>query len=120
MSVDDPTTVDGMGFRPEDDRFELVIQDHRDWDDPDTHLAALGAKVNAYLSFLASGQQGEVYPERPASAFLGPWIRIVFVHRPPAPAVDTLAGLAEQLATGAITLSYDIGVEPDRVSYLFK
>ena len=120
MSVDYPTTVDGMGFRVVDDRFELVIHDHRDWDDADTHLAALGAKVNAYLSFLASGQQAELYPQRSAAAFLAPWIRIVFEHRPPGEAVDVLAGLADQLATGSITLSYDIGEEPDRVSYVFK
>jgi len=109
MTIDDPTTIDGMGFRTEDGRYLLVIYDHMEWTDEPAHLEAIMDKLNGYLTYLASGQAAEAYPDRDADAFAQPWIRISFAHEPTEAAVHVLGNFAAQLQPVGVTMSYEAG-----------
>lgn len=120
MAIDEPDKIDGMGFRPQDGRFELDIYDHLDWSDELTHLALIQEKINNYLSFLQSGQIAERYPDSPAEAFDDPWILIDFAEPPTELAISLIGRFAGQLKPHGITVSYEIGTSSDQSSYVFE
>ena len=66
MAIDNPNTVDGMAIDRERNALVLLLTDHLAWGRPDApdeleHLQLLQDKVNAYISFLESGQFKESY-----------------------------------------------------------
>ena len=120
MTIDATDTIDGMGFRKEDGRFELDIYDHLDWTDEVGHLALLQEKINNYLTFLQSGQVIERYPDRTPGEFSNPWILIDFAEQPTEQAITVLGGFAAQLKSHGVTISYEIGTSPEPLAYVFE
>ncbi len=70
MAIDNPNCVDGIGIdREQNDVLRLLITDHFAWQGEDTldeydHLMMLQDKINAYISYLESGQYKQTYPDR--------------------------------------------------------
>lgn len=67
MAIDNPKTIDGMAIDRERNALVLLLTDHLAWEDPEApseleHLELLQDKINAYISFLESGQFKESYP----------------------------------------------------------
>jgi hypothetical protein len=60
MSIDQTNVVDFISTTP-DGRIMLTIADHYSWEEP-AHLQLLENKMNAYLSFIESGQIYDDYP----------------------------------------------------------
>jgi len=52
MSVTDMDKVDIMGLAEEGKCLQMVISDHLDWEDEETHLLILQDKINAYLAMI--------------------------------------------------------------------
>lgn len=80
MGLDNTEVVDAIGTDSGDGGVVLSIIDSWDWKDPIGHLHALQAKLNAYFSFVESGQVYEDYP-----SVTGKSLRIDIVSRYPIP-----------------------------------
>lgn len=78
MSVRETNKVD---FISEDKSGNIVltISDHLLWDEENTHLSILQEKINAYLSFIESGEVYTSYPNSKGKKFV---IRVVMLHEP--------------------------------------
>lgn len=64
MTVEEHQKIDGMGIADDNPReLLLMIADHLPWEDISWHLELLQGKINAYLSFIGSGQFKDSYPE---------------------------------------------------------
>ena len=75
MSVSDADKIDFIGLDPLTGVVVLSISDHLNWaEDNDDHLVSLQDKINAYLSFVESG---EIYEKFPVLAGKAVNIRIV-------------------------------------------
>lgn len=89
MSLDNLKVVDAVGTEAEGGTIVLSIIDGWDWVDEQRHLRALQEKLNAYFSFVESGQIYEAYPEadgRPlridvVSKFSMPKAALVFLEK---------------------------------------
>ena len=46
-----------------ENKLALMIADHLDWENELQHLTLLQDKINAYVSFIESGQIYSVYPD---------------------------------------------------------
>ena len=79
MSVTQKDTIDAIGISPEGNELVMLITDHLDWEDEYTHLMALQDKLNAYFTFISSGQYKASHPKARISAFN---IRIAFMFKP--------------------------------------
>lgn len=67
MAIDNPKTIDGMAIDRERNALVLLLTDHLAWEGSEApseleHLKLLQDKINAYISFLESGQFKESYP----------------------------------------------------------
>ncbi len=97
MSITDTNKIDIVATRPDSSIVRLVITDHLDWDDFDTHAQLVQDKVNTYLEFVESGQlsrmQTPKIPEAPRIQ-----IAIALQHPPSAEAERFLAQVREFLA----------------------
>lgn len=67
MAVDNPNVVDGVAIDKDRNALCLLLTDHLAWEGKDAldeyeHLKLLQEKLNAYISFLESGQYKESYP----------------------------------------------------------
>lgn len=60
MSVIDKKTIDSIAVT-DDEGIILLITDHLEWKDEYNHLVILQEKINAYISFLESGQYKDIY-----------------------------------------------------------
>jgi hypothetical protein len=118
MAVDEPEKIDGLGFRPDDGQLELLVYDHLDWNDEDLHLEAITDKLNGYMHFLNGTQLAEMYPDKDASAYDKPWLRIVFAYSPTETGVAFLQGLADQLRPHGLTVAYDLTDTQPRSSFV--
>lgn len=75
-----------VATQPDSDVVKLIIADHLDWTDIDSHSQLLQDKINTYLSFIESGQMRRIPGhEMPAS----PEIRITLAV-PQTPAAEAL------------------------------
>ena len=63
MSVDNAGVVDAIGVEPATGFVVLAIHDDLDWTDEKGHLRALQDKLNAYLSFVRTGELNVAYPD---------------------------------------------------------
>jgi hypothetical protein len=95
VALDSPNTVDGVGIDPESGHAVLVISDQMDWSDPAAHIGALQTKSSSSVAFIQNGQL-----EVTAIHAKGrpPRIGIVMQFQPPAPAVNILAAVGDELA----------------------
>ena len=80
MSVEDQNTIDAIGVSDEGVAV-LKISDHLAWNDE--HLYLLQNKINAYLTFIESGEIFEEYPESKGKEFA---ICLVCKYEPTDPA----------------------------------
>lgn len=106
MSVLETNQIDLIATRPESDLVKLVITDHLDWSDLDTHCRLLQDKFNTYLEFIESGQLTQVEtPKIP----LHPDVRIVLAmkHEPTVGANQFLAQARAFLAGVGLNLEIE-------------
>ena len=62
MTIEQENTIDLIGTNEEKGYVSLIISDHLEWDEKNEKLLLLQNKINAYLSFIESGQLIEEYP----------------------------------------------------------
>lgn len=63
MSIMESNKIDAIAVDKENNRVVLMIADHLDWEYEGIHLKMIQDKVNAYISFIESGQIYEAYPK---------------------------------------------------------
>ena len=119
MTVDNASTIDGMGFDPDSGGFVLRVYDHLDWEDVAGHLNLIVAKVTGYVTFWQSGQAEEQYPEQPADAFAHPLISLSLRVPPTEHALQGLGQIAGQLSGIGARLGYTTGDGADAQSVVF-
>lgn len=56
MSVTETNKIDIVATRPDSSIVRLVIADHLDWSDFESHARVLQDKINTYLEFIESGR----------------------------------------------------------------
>ncbi|MBV6880039.1 DUF6572 domain-containing protein [Epilithonimonas ginsengisoli] len=61
MSVEQIDKIDFISTTDEE-KVELTISDHLEWDEENNHILVLQNKINAYLDYIQNGQILEVYP----------------------------------------------------------
>lgn len=101
MSLAETDVVDAIGTEIDGGTIVLSIIDSWDWTDAESHLVALQAKLNAYFSFVESGQLHEAYPDA-----VGADLRIEVVSRSQIPD----AGLRLLESASAVGLAYGVAV----------
>ena len=99
--VEHAAVIDLMTHDPQTDEVEIVMFEPRPWDAGEAQLYELQEKMNAYLSFALDGELADTYPQ-----LVGKPLRVVLRCRaePPAPAVEFLAAVREQIALQGIDL----------------
>jgi hypothetical protein len=71
MSVDKTNAIDAIGVDKLTEDVVLTIADHLVWSESDNeHLLLLQEKLNAYLSFVESGELLQTYPNAKGRAVL--------------------------------------------------
>jgi hypothetical protein len=63
VTILDENKIDGIGKSISENKLALLIADHLDWENELQHLSLLQDKVNAYVSFIESGQVYSVYQD---------------------------------------------------------
>jgi hypothetical protein len=106
MSVDNPNVVDIVGVPPGGTFVALIISDHLDWVDSQSHLLSLQAKLNRYFAFVEAGELLEKYPSA-----RGKRVRtdIVFKHSPPSEAKEFLVRATAIAKEAAFELTWRLG-----------
>ena len=61
MSVEQIDKIDFISTTDEE-KVELTISDHLEWDEENNHILVLQNKINAYLDYIQNGQILEIYP----------------------------------------------------------
>lgn len=61
MSIEQVNTIDAIGIGNDSGKVVLTVSDHLEWDDE--HLLLLQEKLNAYISFIESGELFDAYPD---------------------------------------------------------
>lgn len=105
MTIRETTKIDVIGTRG--DHVVLAISDDLDWSDPDLHEALLQDKLNAYLSFVESGQLAEVAPLAHDGSIE---IRLVVLHRPTPRAESFLVRVRELVERAGYSFVVDVRV----------
>lgn len=60
MSIEQSNKIDFISINP-NEKVQLTISDHLEWDNVENHILILQDKVNAYLNFIESGQIPKQY-----------------------------------------------------------
>lgn len=99
--ISHPEVIDLMTHDASSGEVELVMFEARPWSGGEGQLFELQEKMNAYLSFALDGEFAETYRQ-----LVGKPLRVVLRCRtaPPAPAVEFLAKVREQIALQGIDL----------------
>ncbi|SRR5258708_37277350 len=108
MSVDQPKVIDFVGIDNAGGEVVLTISDHLDWNNSQEHQLILQDKINTYLSFVASGEILESYPDakgRPVA------FNIVFKFRPDLQGVQFLTKVKEVIESAGLSLRYEVFAE---------
>lgn len=79
MSVEDKNVVDFVSIAPSNNKVMLSISDHLEWDEENEHIIILQDKINAYISFIESGDVYEKYPQSEGKSFA---IELVLKYKP--------------------------------------
>jgi len=62
MTIEQENVIDLISHNEEEGYVALTIVDHLEWDEENEKLLKLQDKINAYLSFVESGQIEKEYP----------------------------------------------------------
>jgi hypothetical protein len=76
LPIEQTNLIDAAGLDGQTGDAVLTLLDALAWDDPESHLRLLDAKLDAYLTFVESGEVFEAYP-----AAQGRSIRIDVIFR---------------------------------------
>lgn len=107
MSILDKNQVDGIGKSNTENKIALLLADHLDWSDELQHLTLLQDKMNAYLSFIESGQIYAVYPD--AKSVDGFIFELKFKYAPTENALKLIDVFRK--STADLRIEYRVGVE---------
>lgn len=103
VDVVDVTSVDkGTGH------VVLTISDHLDWSDSGRHQAVLQKKLNAYLSFIESGELLKHFPDAKGRRVA---INIVFKFRPDREGTRFLERAKHVIASAGFELRHELFAE---------
>jgi len=105
MSVEDPNVIDAVGVNDETGTLDLLITDHLDWSDVQTHSRVLAAKLNAYVHAVESGQVVSAHPDAAGRQVC---IDVIFKYPLTAVAIDYLEKVRKQLETAGIPIGYRV------------
>ena len=101
MSVTEKGKVDGIATTKDGNGIVLLISDHLEWKDEYKHLVTLQDKINAYISFMESGQYKKVYKGK---KFKYGIIEIHFLYEPTEKAEKFLNTVQEQVRESGIQI----------------
>jgi hypothetical protein len=105
MAVDQTDKIDAIGVDRSSGCVVLTISDHLPWTVADDgHLDLLRDKLNAYLSFVESGQLIEAYPDAAGRHVV---ICVVGKHDLSAPASEFFGNATETVAASGLTLPFE-------------
>ena len=76
MTIEKTNEVDAIGIDKETNKLIMTMTDHLDWNE-ENHLLLVQEKINAYLSFIESG---EIYRSYPQAKNLKIIIRLIHRH----------------------------------------
>jgi hypothetical protein len=112
MPLDKPDIVDAVGIEKGSDFVALTIADSWDWREEQAHLLALQAKLNAYFSFVESGQIWDSYPDA-----VGRQVVIDVIGKFPLPQceIDLLTRASDACAALGIRIRYRHYPGPEQV-----
>lgn len=103
MTVENSSSVDGMGISKADGKAVLTISDHLDWSDEQRHMNLLETKIDAYLSFIRSGQLQELLPAAKQRAVR---IEVIYHCEPSDFGARFLSAAKAQLQAAGVELIY--------------
>jgi hypothetical protein len=63
MTIEQENVIDIVSVNEKEKYISLIIADHREWDERNKKLLLLQSKINAYLTYIESGQIYEHYPD---------------------------------------------------------
>ena len=101
VSVEDPATIDFVAVSP-DGGVLLVMVEGRPWDGSDQRLRELQEKLNAYATFVTSGELTAKYPDLADRALA---IELRSVTDPDPPTAQFLATARDRLAAYGLRLT---------------
>jgi hypothetical protein len=93
--ITDSGTVDLITTRPDAGETALIIVAAEPWTGSDAELAALQAKLNAYLTYVLDGQLAQDYPQSQGHSVR---IQIDCSHQPASSTLAFLQATRRQLA----------------------
>jgi len=106
MSILETNKVDIIATRPGSSTVKLVITDHLEWGDFDTHAGMLQAKINTYLEFIESGQLKRAMPPNMQNETVS--IVVALQHSPSAAAEKFLEDVRVFLANSGVHFEIDV------------
>jgi hypothetical protein len=103
MTIDNSSSVDGLGISRVDGKAVLTIADHLDWASEPEHLHMIERKLGNYLGFIRSGQIHEALAES-----RGRRVRIELIHQfpPDDDATRFLEAASRQLSDMDVEFTY--------------
>ena len=106
MSIADAGTIDAVGINETSGEVVLTITDDLDWADEREHFLILERKINAYLSFIESGEFVEKLPQAQDRKTR---IAVYQQTAPPPNAIGVLEALGRFLLERGVYFSYGAG-----------
>jgi len=79
MTIEQTNVIDIIGHDKENNKLNLIISDHLEWDEENEKLLLLQEKINSYLAFLESEEILEHYPNSKYEAYV---IKIISKYKP--------------------------------------
>ena len=79
MTIEQTDVIDIISHDKENNKLNLIISDHLEWDDENEKLLLLQEKFNSYLAFLESDEVLEHHPNSKYEAYV---IEIVSKYKP--------------------------------------
>jgi hypothetical protein len=104
MALSDPEKIDFIGLAP-DGYCVLTVADDLDWDEPESHVEMLKAKLNTYVHFVRSGEIDASYPAGKGSE---PKILVALRAQPPRAGVEFLTEAKEKITGLGIEFSWQV------------
>lgn len=105
MSVEQTNVIDFIGVSRETGEVVLTISDHLTWTDSVVHQTILQNKLNAYLSFIESGDLFQEYPDARGRAVV---VRIVFRNLPDGAGREFLARAKQVMESAGLALREEV------------
>ena len=103
MTIENTTSVDGIGISKDDKKIVMTIADHVDWSDTQYHCDLLERKLDAYIKFIHNGQIQEIFPTANINVIR---IKILYKYTPNALGFKFLSAAKQQLKEVGIALEY--------------